>query len=124
MKRKYNFELSTIDKQFFIQMQDSYISEAERIFFSTMEYKEQHEPTYMYELLILEDENEDKLFFIRMNVSEYRVGINKMEYRESLKDTLDIDLFDIGHTEHISLFDWLRKRNYSNIHYDRNNDLL
>lgn len=124
MKSKYNFELPVEDMQLFAQHKNRHVSNEERVFFETMEYKERHEPTYMYEMLILEEENDDQLFFIRMNEAEYKVGIKKMEHFDSLKDALGFDLFNIGHEKHIRLLDWLSQNNYSNVHYDRNNDLL
>ena len=59
MKHEPLFELWEDDAKLFEQMKEQYQSEEERIFFETMRYKEQDEPAYSNEDLILEDENED-----------------------------------------------------------------
>ena len=60
MKEKVNL-LSQEDILLFRTMAEHYQSENERIFFETMKYKEEHELAFMNDLLLTEDDNEDKL---------------------------------------------------------------
>lgn len=113
------------DLALFESMKDNYISENECIFFETLRYKEIYEFTGMYEMMMLETDNDISFYFIRQYWNEYGIGISgkSNEHFQSLKETLECDMFDLGLSEHILLLEWLRKRDYVGIHYDRNNDL-
>ena len=79
----------------------------------------------MNELLMIEEDNEDKLYFIRIYVDEYEVGLGSTkEHFQSLPDALQMRLSKIGmHTNDCTVWQWLRQRNYEGIHYDNNIDL-
>lgn len=124
MKEKVN-QLSQEDVQLFASMANRYQSNEERIFFETMKYKEEYELAPMNELLLVEDDNDDNLFFIRIYADEYEIGLgpNKKHF-QSLADALQMNLSEIGLSTDMGTFgDWMRQRNYSGINYNRNLDL-
>lgn len=124
MKEKVN-QLSQEDILLFRTMAEHYQSENERIFFETMKYKEEYELAFMNDLLLTEDDNEDKLFFIRIYADEYEVGLGSAKkHFQSLADALNMSLSEIGFSTNCENFgEWLRKRDYNGINYDRNIDL-
>lgn len=124
MKEKVN-QLSQEDVQLFASMAGHYQSENERIFFENMKYKEEYELAPMNDLLLVETNNEDDLYFIRIYADEYEVGFGgTKKHFQSLKETLEMRLSDIGMPAEYGTFgDWLRKRNYKGINYDGNINL-
>lgn len=101
------------------------VSNAERDFLEHMLEIEQHWLTEVGAPLILENENEDHLYIIHYYNNDYEVGnANGNSYEAcSLHELLSLDLgaYDILN-EHITVLDWLRKRNYKNVNYDRSFD--
>lgn len=124
MKEKVN-QLSQEDVQLFSSMVGHYLSEEERIFFETLKYKEEYEHATMNELLLIEEDNEDNLYFIRIYVDEYEIGVGAVkEHFQSLADALQMKLSKIGIPANDCTFgQWLQRRNYKGIHYDRNIEL-
>ena len=124
MKEKVNL-LSQEDILLFRTMAEHYQSENERIFLETMKYKEEYELAFMNDLLLTEDDNEDKLFFIRIYADEYEVGLGSAKkHFQSLADALNMSLSEIGFSTNCENFgEWLRQRDYNGINYDRNIDL-
>lgn len=112
------------DLTLFEEMRGNYVSENERVFFETIEQKEINDFSSMYDMLMLEPDNEIGFFLQREYWNEYELGIGKRscEHCDSLREALTIDMFSLGHTEHISVLQWLRQRDYAGIHYDRDND--
>lgn len=108
----------------FKEMDGKYVSENERIFFETLKQKECYDFSSMYDMLMLEPDNEIGFFLQREYWNEYELGIGKKscEHCLSLNEALNFDMFDLGFSEHISVIEWLRKRDYAGIHYDRDND--
>ena len=125
MKEKVN-QLSKDDELLFFSMTDNYQSDEERIFFETMKYKEEYELAPMNELLLVEGDNEDHLYFIRIYADEYEIGLGETKkHFQSLAMALNMQLSEIGlMTNMISFGEWLRLRNYKGINYNRNIDLL
>lgn len=130
MKHEPLFDLCEDDAKLFEQMKGQYQSEEERIFFETMCHKEQEEPAYSNEDLILEDENEDLVYIVRCSEHEYEFGSGELGhqtkfYVDSLYDMLNTNLADVGVTSmQGTMWDWLRARNYDGIRYDRNLALM
>lgn len=124
MKEKVN-QLSQEDIQLFTSMVGHYLSEEERIFFETLKYKEEYELATMNELLLIEEDNEDNLYFIRIYADEYEIGLGAIkEHFQSLADALQMQLSKIGMPENDCTFgQWLQRRNYKGIHYNRNIEL-
>ncbi len=112
------------DLALFEEMRGNYVSENERVFFETIEQKEINDFSSMYDMLMLEPDNEIGFFLQREYWNEYELGIGKRscEHCDSLCEALNFDMFTLGHTEHISVLQWLRKRDYAGVHYDRDND--
>lgn len=112
------------DLALFEEMRGNYVSENERVFFETIEQKEINDFSSMYDMLMLEPDNEISFFLQREYWNEYELGIGKRscEHCDSLSEALNFDMFNLGHTEHISVLQWLRQRDYAGIHYDRDND--
>lgn len=129
MKTKKTFHpIPEIDEQLFANMRGHYVSQNERIFFETMERKEQQEPGYRTDWLIVESENEDEVAIIRENYDEYSIERTSNsprpgEYFQSLAEALAFDLYNIEIGRHITLWQWLRERDYAGIRYDRDLDL-
>lgn len=112
------------DLALFEEMRGNYVSENEQVFFETLEHKEINDFSSMYDMLMLEPDNEICFFLQREYWNEYELGIGKRscEHCDSLSEALNFDMFNLGHTEHISVLQWLRQRDYAGIHYDRDND--
>ena len=125
MKKEPLFELCVEDAKLFTQMKDQYVSEEERIFFETLKYKEEYELATMNELLLIEEDNDDNLYFIRLYVDEYEIGLGaKKEHFQSLADALQMRLSDIGMPANDCTFgQWLQRRNYKGINFNRNIEL-
>lgn len=114
----------------FDEMRGKYVSENERVFFETMCDKEQYEPAYSNEALILEDENEEKIFIIRCSEHEYEFGQDVSDnpvrmYVDTLSEMLATNLRDLGiKSMQGTMLDWLRSRDYQGMRYDRNYALM
>lgn len=130
IEEEFIFPLSDEDKELFAKMRLSYASEAEKTFFSTLEYKEQYESAYANECLVFEKENEDNLYLLRRFYDTYLVGYCYAEGQarkyecETLADALLMRLDEcVGFPQKITLGEWLRKCDYSLVNYNRNHDL-
>jgi len=130
MTPKPIYELWDEDALLFEQMKGHYQSEEERIFFEKIRYKELYEPADSNELLLLEEENDDLVYIIRISSSEYQFGSGeyghqKDQYVETLYDMLNTNVEDIGITSmRGTMLDWLRSINYKGIRYDRNLEMM
>ena len=101
-------------------------SEKEREFISQMLEIEQHWVTEVGAPIILEDENEDHLYIIHYNSTEYEIG-DEEQYNVygafSLSELLGIYLDEQGILDkHVTVLEWLRLRDYENVTYDRTYD--
>ena len=114
------------DLTLFEEMRGKYVSENERIFFETLEQKECYDFSSMYDMLMLEPDNEVGFFLQREYWNEYELGIGKKscEQCQSLSEALKFDMYDLGYIEHLSVLEWLRRRDYAGVHYDRDNDKI
>ena len=123
MKEKVN-QLCPEDEQLFASMQGHYQSENERIFFETMKYKEEYELATMNDLLMTEEDNDEDLYFIRIYVDEYEIGIDTTKnHFQSLAEALAMPLSEIGKTTELTFGEWLKQRDYKGINYEGNVDL-
>lgn len=126
MKHEPDYELWEEDALLFEQMKGNYQSEEERIFFETINYKQLYEPADSNELLILEEENDDMAYIVRISSSEYEFGSGeyghqKSKHVDTLYDMLNTDLAEVGiMSMQGTMLDWLRAINYKGIRYDRN----
>ena len=129
MKRELNFDLykqfPAEDKELYEKMQGQFASEEEKEFFEKILAKEIYDfPVSTFDVIMDEGDNEDGIYIEKHYHSEYKVAQVKdgktrqiSLYPESLSDLLKLDMFELL-GQHITVFDWLRKRNYSNVRYD------
>lgn len=105
---------------------DKSISQAEKFFFSQMEKKELGEFAPSADLLLSEHDNKDRLYLIRYNFDEYKIGKGLVNERnvegihaDSLSELLDVDLFPfLG--RHMSFLTWLRDNDFRGLNYNGN----
>ncbi len=114
-----------VDNELFARMKDNYQSDNEREFFEKLLYKQQWEDSLSNDLLLSENDNDDEIYIVREYCSEYVVGRFGKGYGEehvmNLSEALNLNLKEIGALdEDITLFEWLRRRDYAGIDY--NND--
>ena len=98
-------------------------------FFTLILYKILNEMAASNECLLHENDNEDGFYILRCGTSDFLIGTarNNIEPRpvtteySGIFSFLKQDLFPFIH-RHISIWDWLRERDYRGIRYDRNYD--
>jgi len=122
-------ELRKEDQELFSKMEGNYISENEKIFFETQRYKEEYVPTGMNDLVMHEDSNEDNIYIVRVDLSEYFIGhgtyghYDEEVYVMTLAEALAVNLREAGFIEQdMTLLEWLRARDYAGVEYDHNYD--
>ena len=75
-----------------------------------------------------EYDNEDKIYIVREEYSEFVVGredILEEQHYMNLSETLSANLRETGLLDRdITLFQWLRERDYKGVMYDHNYDKL
>jgi hypothetical protein len=107
------------------------VSENEKGFFEKLRYKVLHETAFSNDVLMKDDENDDAIYIMRVGTDDIMVGHNltvKGKEHECMElagvcFAMSYDLYDfLGY--HITLQEWLRKRDYQGIRYDRNNDYM
>jgi hypothetical protein len=107
------------------------VSENEKEFFEKLLYKVLHETAFSSDVLMKDDENDDAIYIMRVGTDDIMVGHNltvKGKEHECVElagvcFAMSYDLYDfLGY--HITLQEWLRKRDYQGIRYDRNNDYM
>ena len=116
------------DIALFRRMEGNYQSEREREFFEKLKYKEENVLTVSNDLLMSEYDNEDKIYIVREEYSEFVVGredvVDEQHYM-NLSETLSANLRETGLLDRdITLFQWLRERDYKGVMYDHNYDKL
>lgn len=107
------------------------VSKNEKEFFEKLRYKILHETAFSNDVLMKDDENEDALYILRVGTDDIMIGHNLTvpgREHEAIElggvcFAMKYDLYDfLGY--HITLQEWLRKRDYKGINYDRNNDYM
>jgi glycerol-3-phosphate cytidylyltransferase-like family protein len=117
-------------EQFDIAIKNA-VSQNEKEFFEKLRYKVLNEIAASNEVLLKDDENDDAIYILRVGTDDIMVGHN-LTVAGKEHDSVELagvcfamsyDLYDfLGY--HITLQEWLRKRDYQGIRYDRNNDNL
>lgn len=115
------------DEQLFNSMEGHYQSDNEELFFKNIKYKQQYEPTLCNDLILSEHTNDDEVYLVRVEYEEYLVGRGAPDDRTefhvmTLSEALAINLKDLGCGKDITLFEWLRTRDYEGVRYDGNRD--
>lgn len=117
------------DKALFDSMIGHYQSANEREFFEKQRYKQENVITISNDLLLHEDNNEDRIYIVRCWFDEYVIGGESYKHGEehymNLSEALNANLKEIGVLDRdITLFQWLRERDYEGVEYDHNFDDL
>lgn len=120
-----NDELPAIDQELFKRMRTESTSENERLFFERMEGKELREfPVSSFDVILSEHDNSDGIYIVKCYYSEYLIGKRDADgdakiddVPSSLSEAFATDLFPLI-KEHITLLEWLRKRDYHGLRYD------
>lgn len=119
-------ELFKEDKALFEYMKTHYQSANEKEFFEKLRYKEENVLTVANDLILSEKNNEDKLYIVRCEFEEYIVGqesVIEEQHAMCLSEALEINLQNAGLLNRdITLFQWLRERDYDGVEYDHNYD--
>ena len=123
-------QLWDVDAKLFASMKKESLTPNEANFFSNMKYKQEYEVTALNDLLVSEYENDDEIYVIRMNYDEYVVGhgigtdgaqeVHVMNLSEALAVNFKAEGFL---NRDITLWQWLREKDYTIVNYGRNYDL-
>ena len=123
-------QLWDVDAKLFASMKTGSLTPNEANFFSNMKYKQEYEVTALNDLLVSEYENDDEIYVIRMNYDEYVVGhgIGTDGAQEvhvmNLSEALAVNFKHEGFLNRdITLWQWLREKDYEIVNYGRNYDL-
>ncbi len=126
MKSKFINKLWVDDDELFTSMKENYQSENEREFFEKILYKQEWECSLSNDLILSEKDNEDEIYIVRVYFEEYIVGKKgkvEEEHVMCLTEALALNLKEIGVLdESITLFEWLRRRDYVGVKYDNDFD--
>lgn len=114
------------DKDLFSRMKGLYVSDNEKKFFEVQENKEKHIMTVSNDLVMSEHSNEDHLYIVRCWFDEYIVGSDTgEEHFMNLSEALNANLKELGILDKdVTLFQWLRLRDYQGVEYEYNFDDL
>ena len=128
MENKKN-DLWDEDKLLFSSMRGKYNSPEEANFFKTMQFKEEYEPALANDVIMSEHSNSDNIYLVRELYDEYLIGVGGDETKEihtmNLSEALNLNLKEADLlNKDLTLFAWLRERNYQGITYDHNFDLM
>ena len=114
------------DYDLFKYMKTHYQSKNEQEFFEKLRYKQEHILTVSHDLILSEQNNDDKLYIVRCEFEEYIVGqayVTEEQHVMCLCDALNLNLKIAGLLNRdITLFQWLRERDYAGVEYDHNYD--
>lgn len=117
------------DNALFKSMEEHCQSDNERKFFEILRYKQENVISISYDLILHEDNNEDGIYIVRCWYDEYIVGgvgyKHGEEHYMNLSEALNANLKETGVLDRdVSLFQWLRERDYKGVEYNHNFDDL
>lgn len=129
MKSEEKNEMWDVDSQLFASMSGNYQSENERVFFETLHERQLWECSISGDMLLSGTNNEDGLFIVRIHFDEYRIGTDiknvSKQHVMNLSEALSLNLQECGLLdESITLFEWLRRRDYKGVWYDHDYDYI
>lgn len=114
------------DAELFEFIKSHYQSENEKEFFEKLRYKQENVLTVANDLILSERNNDDGLYIVRCIFEEYIVGqedVTEEQHVMCLYDALNLNLKATGLLDRdITLFQWLRERDYAGVEYDHNYD--
>lgn len=109
-------------------MRGNYQSANEKNFFEYLFDVELWDFSMSGDLLLHEDDNEDHLYIMRIGFDEYEIGKDspntlENQHVQGLADALALNMKECGFLdENITLWHWLKKRDYKGVRYDQNRD--
>lgn len=119
------------DARLFADMAVHYVSENEKTFFENMKQKMENELAISNDLILSEVDNDDLIYIVRCIYDEIIVGHGTAGHYDpehhvmNLSQALNANLKELGYLDRdITLFDWLRERDYEGVMYDHNYDLI
>ncbi len=116
------------DEKLFAALEGNYQSMNEAVFFRNMKYKQEYEVALSNDLIISELENPDQVYLVRVEYDEYIVGVGPDDTHEvhvmNLSEALEVDLGVLGLKRNMTLREWLKERDYSDVMYDHNYDKM
>lgn len=119
------------DAELFAAMEGKYVSENEKEFFEKQKYKQMNVFTFANDLVMWELDNEDLIYIVRCQYEEYIVGhgtegcYDEEFHSMCLYDALNVNLKELGFIDRdLTLWQWLRERDYKGVQYDHNYDDL
>ena len=119
-------ELWKEDKALFEYMENHYQSANEKKFFEKIRYKQEEILTIANDLILSERNNDDRLYIVRCVFEEYIVGREgnlEEQHVMCLSEALEINLKKVGLLNRdMTLFQWLKERDYAGVEYDHNYD--
>ncbi len=129
MKSEEKNELWEADEQLFNSVRDKYQSPQEQKFFEQLLEKQTWDCAVIGDMLLSENDNEEQLFIVRNEFEEYSIGKHNSDKKKvhvmNLSQALSLNLKECGFLqEDIILWEWLRKRDYKGVRYDRNYDYI
>lgn len=128
MRNSKIHKLRDADTSLFKSMKGNYQSANEKIFFEYLFDVEQWDFCMSGDLLLYEDDNEDKLYIMRIGFDEYEIGkdspdVPENQHVQGLADALALNMKECGFLdENITLLQWLKERDYNGVRYDQNRD--
>lgn len=130
MNKDKILHVAEVDEQYLSQMKNSFVSDKEKEFFDTMDYKMHNEPAWANDLILHETNNPDGLYLIRVYDSEFIIGRHVGDvfaeevHTMSFSEAMNINLKGSGLLNwDDSLLEWLRQHNYAGVEYDHNFDI-
>lgn len=115
------------DEKLFATMEGHYISVNEKTFFEKMKRKMEYEIAPSNDLLMFEEDNVDHIYIVRCIYDEFIIGHGTVgnydeEYHvQNLSEALSANLKEIGFLDRdITVFEWLRARDYNGVRYNHN----
>lgn len=119
------------DIELFAKMDGNYQSENEKNFFEKMRKKMESEIAPSNDLIMFEEDNDDNIYIVRCIYAEFIVGhgtkgnFDEEHHVMTLSEALASNLKELGFlTRDLTLFEWLRERDYNGVRYNHNYALM
>jgi len=125
---KANDRFPMADAELLKGMEGKFLTPNEEEFFYNMVWKEVYEWAGCCDVILSEFDNEEEIYIVRYFDSEYKIGKGRVVhqrirggYFDDLRAALNLDMYALLQ-EHITLLEWLRRRDYAGVRYDNNTE--
>ncbi len=129
MKLQIKHTLPAADKELFDKMSTQYQSDREKWFFENIKDLEQWDCSVAHDILLSQSDNEENIFIVRANCNEYIFGRDDLkdhriyEHVMTLSEALSSNFKTLGIIDvNMTLFEWLRARDYEGVSFKHNLD--